>query len=291
MPLKFPGAWRFTPPLNGEFINRSVPDALVSDVISLVMKVATQGDRQEALEHFKGYFCEAAGGSHTWSSSASWAETDLWTYARQAAQNAPLFIEAFFDASSTFGKGDPDVFAPDVDMVNALLAKHRIGYEVRPPRLEARNDAGLPLVAVEQRPPTLAERAVNILQASLSRSEELLTQGHGREAVQESLWLLETVATAFRGLDTGTETVEGKYFNQIVRELRQSNRGSSLDRVLEWMTALHGYLSSPTGGAVRHGLDLDQGVEIGSNEARLFCNLVRSYLSFLLVEHQRLSQP
>lgn len=282
MPLKFNGAWRFKPPEDGVFVNRSIPDGLVSEIIDLIMKVATQGEHQAVLEHFKGYFCRACGATHTWSSSASWAETDLWSYAREAAQNAPLFIEAIFDACRTFGAGDPDVFAPDVDMLNALLTKYRIGYEVRPPRLVARETAVSPLVAVEEPPPTLAERAVNVLQTSLSRSEELLAQGRGREAVQESLWLLETVATAFRGIDAGGGTVEGKYFNQIVKDLRQARRGTTLDRVLDWMTALHGYLSSPSGGGVRHGLDLDEGIEIGPSEARLFCNLVRSYLGFLL---------
>jgi hypothetical protein len=70
--------------------------------------------------------------------------------------------------------------------------------------------------------------------------------------------------------------------------LRDIDPGGNLRRVLDWIGGLHGYLSSPTGGGVRHGLDLDAGVPISDNEARLFCNLIRSYLSFLLVEHQRL---
>jgi hypothetical protein len=129
-----------------------------------------------------------------------------------------------------------------------------------------------------------------MLQQSLRRSEELLTAGHGREAVQESLWLLETVATAFRGLPTGTESVGGRYFNQIAQELRRANPGTTLSRALEWMTALHGYLSSPTGGGVRHGLDLNEGVPVSANDARLFCNMIRSYLHYLLAEHERLTR-
>jgi hypothetical protein len=70
--------------------------------------------------------------------------------------------------------------------------------------------------------------------------------------------------------------------------LREIDPSGTLRRLLDWVSALHGYLSSPTGGGVRHGLDLDQGMTIGDNEARLFCNLIRSYLSYLLVEHQRL---
>ena len=289
MALKFPGAWRFKPPADGQFVNQAIPAAAIEDCIGLIMKVTTQGARQKVLEHFKGYFCRASGASHTWSSSASWAETDLWTYAREAAMNAPLFVEAFYDACESFGGDDADTWAPDVGMINEVLAKHGIGYVIKPPRLEPREDAA-PIVPVATPPPTLAERAVEILQESLTRSEQLLSQGRGREAVQESLWLLETVSTAFRGVETATGTVEGKYFNQIVRELRDIDPGGPLKRVLDWIGGLHGYLSSPTGGGVRHGLDLDAGVPISNNEARLFCNLIRSYLSFLLVEHQRLAR-
>lgn len=98
--------------------------------------------------------------------------------------------------------------------------------------------------------PTLAEQSIELIQASLHRASDLLQQGHWREAVQESLWLLETVATAFRGVATATGTVEGRYFNKIVKELRDAHRGGGTDRVLDWATSLHGYLSSPTGGGV-----------------------------------------
>jgi hypothetical protein len=289
MALKFPGAWRFKPPADGRFINQAIPAGAVEDCIDLIMEVTTQGDRQEVLEHFKGYFCAAAGASHSRSSNASWAETDLWAYAREAATNAPLFIEAFYEACKSFGGDDSDAWAPDADVINEILAKHGTGYTIRPPTLEPREDSA-PIIAVATPSPTLAERAVNILQESLTRSEELLSQGRGREAVQESLWLLETVATAFRGVETATGTVEGRYFNQIVRELRDIAPGGTLNRVLNWIGALHGYLSSPTGGGVRHGLDLNAGVPITDNEARLFCNLIRSYLSFLVVEHQRFAR-
>ncbi len=254
------------------------------------MRVATQGKRKEILEHFKRYFCRAVGASYMLSSDVGWAETDLRASAHQAAQNPPLFIEAFYDACEAIQR-DRDVFSPDIEIINGVLARNRIGYEIRLPRLELREAASaMPLVTVEAAPPTMAERAAGILAESLSRSEELLAQGKHREAVQESLWLLETVATAFRGIETTTGTIEGKYFNQIARELRQAGQGRTLERVLGWIESLHGYLSSPTGGGVRHGLDLNAGVEVGPAEARLFCNLVRSYLSFLLTEHERLSR-
>lgn len=99
------------------------------------------------------------------------------------------------------------------------------------------------------------------------------------------LWLLESVVNGFKGLETGSDTIQGKCFNQIVKDLRRSHPGTDLDRVLEWTSALHGYLSSPTGGGVRHGIDLKAGIALEVEEARLFCNLIRSYLGFLLARH------
>jgi hypothetical protein len=290
MALKFKGTWRVRPPGDGQYLQTTIPAAAVWDVVALILKVATQGDRQRTLEHFKGYFCEAAGATHTWSSSVSWAESDLRSFAQEAAANAPLFIEAFHDACASFGSEDEDVYVPDVDTINELLARHNVGYVVRPPRLELRG-TDVEVVQVAAAPPTLTDNAAELLQKSLRRSEDLLSQGRAREAVQESLWLLETVSTAFRGVSSGATTVEGKYFNQIVKELRRAQQGSTLDRVLEWTASLHGYLSSPTGGGVRHGLDLNGGVPIGEVEARLFCNLIRSYLSYLLASHERLRRP
>ena len=84
--------------------------------------------------------------------------------------------------------------------------------------------------------------------------------------------------------------MEGKYFNKIVGDLRRHNQGTTFDQVLEWIAKLHGYLSSPTGGGIRHGTDLKVGIATTAGEARLFCNLIRSYISFLLAEHERLSK-
>ena len=114
--------------------------------------------------------------------------------------------------------------------------------------------------------------------------------GRHRQAVQEILWLLEAVSTAFQGLDTGVATLQGKYFNKIAEDLRKHHKGTTLDQVLTWVPTLHGYLSPPTGGGIRHGANLKAGIAIQPNEARLFCNLIRSYISFLMAEHERLSK-
>jgi len=145
-------------------------------------------------------------------------------------------------------------------------------------------------IAVTEKPSSLDEQAQEIIQQSLKQSEDLLTQGRGRQAVQEILWLLETVSTAFQGLEVGQGTIQGKYFNKIVDDLRHHHKGQTLEQVLNWAMTLHGYLSSPTGGGIRHGTNLKAGIAVQPDDARLFCNLIRSYISFLLSAHERLSK-
>lgn len=277
--LKFNGAWRFDTP-------GPIADAVASEFSGLIGKVAAQGSRQATLEHFKDFFASAAGTTSSWSSSASWAETDLNSYMSDAAANAPLFIEAFYDACEALRRSHPDYAVPDVALINRVLSNYNAGYQIQPPDLISQNTQEA--IEVSQEPVSLDEQAQEIVQKSLKQSEQLLAEGRDRQAVQEILWLLETVSTAFQGLDTGSGTVQGKYFNKIADDLRKHHKGKTLDQVLSWVTTLHGYLSSPTGGGIRHGTDLKIGVVIQPNEARLFCNLIRSYISFLMAEHARL---
>jgi hypothetical protein len=278
--LKFNGAWRFDSP-------GRIADGVSAEFSRLIGKVASQGDsRQSILEHFKSFFASAAGTTSSWSSSTSWAETDLEGYISDAAANAPMFIEAFYDACESLQRAHPDYVVPDVGMINRALAKHNAGYQIQPPDLISQNAQETVQVAAE--PLSLDEQAQELIQQSLKQSEQLLSEGRDRQAVQEILWLLETVSTAFQGLDIGAGTVQGKYFNKIAEDLRKHNKGKILEQVLAWVTTLHGYLSSPTGGGIRHGTDLKAGVTIQPNEARLFCNLIRSYISYLMAEHARL---
>ena len=287
--LNFNGRWRFTPPLDGKWHNQAIPESAILEFLELIQKTTTQGDSQDILEHFKGYFCRALGTIHVWSSSPSWTETDLSNFMSEAAENAPLFLEAFYDACENLQKHNTNYYVPDVFMMNKVCVNHQIGYEIQLPNLVLRENQS-ELVEVPQQPSTLAEQARPLFQNSLQRAEDLLTEGRGREAVQETLWLLESVSTTFIGLEIGTNKIKAKYFSDIVKELRKFSKGTTLEIVLVWITNLHGYLSSPTGGGVRHGLDLNKGILISENEAKLFCNLVRSYLSFLLVEHKSLVQ-
>ena len=41
---------------------------------------------------------------------------------------------------------------------------------------------------------------------------------------------------------------------------------------------------------VRHGVDLKSGITIDNDEGRLYCNLIRSYVTFLMAEHERMTR-
>lgn len=279
--LNFNAAWRFDSP-------GPISDQVQNAFFELIGRIATQSDRQHILEHFKAYFGSAAGISSGWSSNASWAESDLLRDMGQASVNAPLFIEAFYDACDSLASGNPPTPVPDLARINRVLFEGGSGYHIEPPNLLSGNMHTQ--ITVPPRQPSLDEEAQEMIQKSLKESEQLLSEGRNRPAVQEILWLLETVSTAFQGLSIGNATVQGKYFNKIVSNLQKHNKGTTLDQILDWIITLYGYLSSPTGGGIRHGTDLRAGIATQPDEARLFCNLIRSYITFLLSEHERISR-
>lgn len=141
MALKFSSNWRVNPPEDGMFLNQRIPEAAIEEFINLIMKVATKGKRWQVLEHFKSYFCQASSDSYTRSSREFWVENDLKNSANKAAKNAPLFIEAFYDACKSYSGENSDLWAPDTTMINEVLARHGIGYLIKPPLLELRENS------------------------------------------------------------------------------------------------------------------------------------------------------
>jgi hypothetical protein len=212
--MKLENSWRFDTP-------GPMPPEAVREFDTLVGKIVAQGSRWGMLEHFKGYFAGASGGTASRSSSESWAESDLNNLMWQAAENAPLFIEAFYEGCEAL-RGDDGIALPVVGRINRILKEHNVGYELNPPALIA---VGIHQpIAVPERYRSLDEQAQDIVQQSLQQSERLLAEGHPRQAVQEILWLMESVVTAFKGLSTGDATIEEKYFNKIAQELRTKKR-------------------------------------------------------------------
>jgi len=272
MGLTMPTAWRYGAP-------GGMPPAAVNAFSSLIHAIAGQSESSCSIfELFKSKFS----GGYSRSSNESWAISDLHTSMMAAADNAPIFISSFWDGCAQVQTQHPEVGLPDADVVNQILYEHEIPYEVRPPALLARHPQ-TPIV-VQAPEKSLGERAHALIHASLDQADRLLLEQRPRQAVQEILWLLEKVSTAFQGQESGAATVEGKYFNEIVRALRNNNRGSALAEALGWMTKMPGFLSSPGWGGVRHGTRLAADVSPTLKEAHLYCNLTRSYINYLLAE-------
>lgn len=274
--LNFDGQWRFQSP------GVITPDVQEDILVKVIGRVASNASRQDVLETFKRRFAQAAGKTSSKSSSESWAESDLRQYMRDAAENAPMFVEALYDGLVDMGQFRAVI--PPWTYVNTVLASS--GYRIDPPNLIMSN-APVP-IAVPTAIPSLDTQANACIQRSLSESESFLSAGRYRAAVQEILWLLETISTAFQGAEYPDGNITGKYFNKIIGDLRRFNRDRTLGRVVDWMENMHGYLSSPGGGGIRHGALLNANIEITESEARLYCDLTRSYISFLLHEHSRL---
>jgi hypothetical protein len=249
-----------------------------------------QGRRKPILEHFKQAFAVAGAIPFYPSSSDRFVEQDLLTAMNAAAANAPLFIDAYDTASNGLHMQDPTLGLPDDPYLNQLLAQYAVGYWIDRPHLRAIGPStSIPLAPAL---PSLDEQARDLVLSTLERSSIALAEGKGLEAVQTVLWLLETVSTAFRDPLLPGGSVQQAYFNKIVQALRDKGSvNGHQDQILEWMMRLHGYLSSPTGGGVRHGIDLAHGRPLDLDEATLFCNLIRSYLIYLVAEHERLSRP
>ena len=278
--LNFSNSWRFSSP-------GKLPYEALEGFFELICKIAVQGDAKGVYEHFKKYFANASGKIPNISSSIGWAQSDLKDYMRHASENAPLFIEAFYSGCQMLN-AKYDFAVPDVDKINAILYAADTGFELCPPNIIALSLTST--ISVDSHVKSLNEETLEIIQQSLAESEDLLSQGKNRPALQEILWLLESISTEFSGLRTNDGTVHGKYFNKIVQDLRRMQKGRTMECVLVWIETLYGYLSSPTGGGIRHGAFLTEGVGTSREDARLFCNLIRSYISYLLSMHERMSE-
>ena len=278
--LEFEGKWRYDSP-------GSVETEVVWAFRELIDRICGQGSRKAVLEHFKSHFASAAGVPHATSSDEGWASTDLYNVMTEASENAPMFIEAFYNACEELDRRNPEMEMPGVGRINRILTEAGSGFQIDPPKLVATR-VHLP-IAVPDELPSLDTQAKAAIEEALEASERALSEGNGRQAVQEVLWLLETFSTAFRSEKILDGNINGRYFNKIIDELRRRGEGHQ-KQILQWMMNLHGYLSSPTGGGVRHGVDLNDGLELGITEARLYCNLIRSYLTFLIAEHERLQR-
>ena len=112
--LEFDGNWRYESP-------RAVKPEVDMAFRRLIDRICGQGSRKEILEHFKSHFATAAGEPYQRSSNEGWASTDLDYVMRKAAENAPLFIEAFWDGCETLKARYPLMAMPPLNRINSIL--------------------------------------------------------------------------------------------------------------------------------------------------------------------------
>ncbi len=276
--LEFSGEWRYDSP-------GAMPSGVKDEFHILIEKICAQGSRKQILEHFKRYFASAAGVQHSDSSNVGWALTDLERVMSEAAENAPLFVEAFFDACEALESRYPEMAMPGVERVNRILIDHNTGFKIDPPTLVTNSEHIL--ISDPYQPTMLDSESCAKIEDALRSADSALGMGNVRQAVHEMLWALETASTLFRDEKIHNGKIRGDYFNKIIQSLNMQAKGHQ-KQILEWMMSLHGYLSSPRGGGIRHGVDLRDGLDLDKNEARLFCHLIRSYLTYLISEYERL---
>ena len=288
--LTFDPIWRFRPPANDALHHGTVPREAVEEFARMIRRVAVGPSKKVIWERVKRRFSGVVGTEYGPSSSADYAEFDGGNLMAEASNNAPLFLEALYDVWSEMASQEGMHVPPVVELLNAVLVQYEIGFRISPPELVVLGEApqlvevNLPVTE------TLARTSREVIRNSLNRATEHLQRGDDRAAVMESLWLLDSVTTVFSGLQLGAGEVNGIYFNTIVNDLRRLQPDTGLAQIVRWMESMYGYLSSPGGGQIRHGMNLNDAVRLNSNEARLYCNLTRSYIEFLLSEHERLSR-
>src|SRR6202140_4182226 len=159
--LTFDNTWRFDSP-------GAIAPGVATAISDLINRICGQGNRHAILEHFKSRFAAAAGVPHHRSSNESWAATDLERVMDEAAANAPLFIEAFYDACQDLTRNHADMVVPDAARINRVLAEQGAGYEIRPPDLVA--TAHYEAIPVPERPPALEQQAEKLIEESFGGS-------------------------------------------------------------------------------------------------------------------------
>lgn len=282
--LKFSFAWRLIPPADDNYAKSAIPPSAFDAFVSFMNVTARGNNAEEIYWIFRREFSVALGLPPYRSSSLYFAEFDATEAMKRAEQNAPVFIDAFYTACADVAEKFGTDKAPPVSAINQLLQKHNIGYDIEPPELRLRGDVAL----VPIQPKSVLARAREEFKAAIERSEELLRQKKGSEAVQQIWWLLESISTSFRGLAINGTQITGDYFNDVMKAVKKASDGTLLSNAARWVMDLQFYLSDTTGGGIRHGRELHlEGLQL--HEAELLCNLTRSYISYLLAEYEHLA--
>jgi len=284
--LTFDIAWELMPPQDGTYINSKVPPDAVENFWGILTRAANRtGDPEEVYYMIRAQFSEAMGLPVYRSSSLYFAPGDARAAMDSAAENAPVFISAFYETCEQIKQQLGARTAPSVQVMNRLLEMHGLGYVITPPNLVLREQ--VEVIPVQST--TVLEQAQARFREAIERSRVLLEENNGDEAVAQIWWLLESIMLSFPGCHLNGQEISGTYFNEVARSLkRAAGDAPVMGAVVRWLEALQSYLSGPGEAGIRHGRHLHlEGLK--KHEAELFCNLTRSYISYLLSEYELLT--
>ena len=283
MNLTFDIAWELMPPQDGTYINSKIPLDALEQFFGILTRGANRTDDAEEVYYIiRAEFREAMGQPVYRSSSLFFASGDARTAMDDAAVNAPVFISAFYGACRRIKKQFGSKAAPSVPVMNRLLELHRLGYIIAPPNLVLRDQVEV----VQVQSSTVLEQAQARFREAIERSRVLLEENKGDEAVTQIWWLLESIMLSFSGSNVNGQEIAGTYFNEVAKSLkRAAGDVAVLGVVARWLEALQSYLSGPGEAGIRHGRHLHM-ESLKKHEAELFCNLTRSYISYLLSEYE-----
>lgn len=100
----------------------------LDDLLVLISKISGAQTRKHTVEIFKRHFCNASGATYSPSSNLDWAESDMKSWAKKAAKDAPLFIAAIYDALDDLSQ--IDAILPPIHHINQILRKNLDPYEI-----------------------------------------------------------------------------------------------------------------------------------------------------------------
>lgn len=225
MPIELESSLRFAGPSARVPLG---PDAL-ADLLALARKIRGDFSHKHVLETFKEHFCRASGHSYASSSSTDWAESDLWTAASAAAEHAPTFIAAFFDACEELESRGAAV--PSHAIANAILAQYGCEFRVHDVKLVA----SVPMVE----PPVAPLEPEAAVSKALADAAALVGQSGAASAIDRAHtalhgYLRQLCAEA--SIDTNADDTTARLFKNLRKEhpafKPQCPRSDDIARVL-----------------------------------------------------------
>ncbi|WP_168012078.1 abortive infection family protein [Halomonas salinarum] len=100
----------------------------VDNFSSLIQRVSGTTSQQHIIEVFKQKFCKVSGERYARSSSLDWAESDMARQAQDAAEDAPNFIAAIYDALKELERSN--VTVPTVQHINQILIANQDHFQI-----------------------------------------------------------------------------------------------------------------------------------------------------------------